>query len=128
MGAARHLFDRVIGPRGLLSTRARLLVTHAIGFVPQCDHIIFLRDGRITEQGSYLALMGAGSDVNQLLSEIGYLGVYGLIGVGYAVLTLLYLTVLWGVCAVRYAIVVVVVWCEDSRRKIPKCRLVWTIF
>jgi ATP-binding cassette, subfamily C (CFTR/MRP), member 1 len=71
MAAARHLFDRVIGPSGLLSTRARLLVTHAISFVPQCDHIIFLRDGRITEQGSYLELMGADNDLNQLLSEHG---------------------------------------------------------
>ena len=33
---------------------------------------------------------------------VGYLGAYGMIGVGYAVLTLLYLTVLWSVCAVRY--------------------------
>ena len=48
MAAARHLFDRVEAP---WHTRARLLVTHAISFVPQCDHIIFLRDGRITEQG-----------------------------------------------------------------------------
>src|SRR5262249_29768659 len=64
-------FDRVIGPHGLLSTRARLLVTHAISFVPQCDHIIFVRDGRITEQGSYLGLMGAASDLSQLLSEHG---------------------------------------------------------
>jgi ATP-binding cassette, subfamily C (CFTR/MRP), member 1 len=71
MAAARHLFDRVIGPHGLLATRARLLVTHAISFVPQCDHIIFVRDGRITEQGSYLGLMGAGSDLSQLLSEHG---------------------------------------------------------
>ena len=71
MGAAKHLFDRVVGPHGLLSTRARLLVTHAINFVPQCDHIIFLRDGRITEQGSYPELMSAGSDLNQLLSEHG---------------------------------------------------------
>jgi hypothetical protein len=71
MAAARHLFDRVIGPHGLLHTRARLLVTHAISFIPQCDLIICLRDGRITEQGSYLELMGAGNDLNQLLTEYG---------------------------------------------------------
>jgi ATP-binding cassette, subfamily C (CFTR/MRP), member 1 len=69
MAAARHLFDRVIGPHGLLATRARLLVTHAIGFVPQCDHIVVMRDGRIASQGSYLELMASGSNLSQLVSE-----------------------------------------------------------
>jgi hypothetical protein len=35
------------------------------------------------------------------LDTFGYLGVYGMIGLAYAISTLLYLAVLWGVCAVR---------------------------
>ena len=40
-----------------------------------------------------------GDDVDMF----GYLRVYGMIGVTNAMFTFLYLMVLWGVCAVRYA-------------------------
>ena len=36
------------------------------------------------------------------LDMFGYLSVYGMIGMSCAVLTFLYLAVLWRVCAVRY--------------------------
>jgi ATP-binding cassette subfamily C (CFTR/MRP) protein 1 len=47
----RHLFDEVIGPKGLLSGKARLLCTNAIPFCEQADELIFLRRGVILERG-----------------------------------------------------------------------------
>ena len=50
------------------------------------------------------------------LDMLGYLGVYGMIGVAYAGLTFIYMAVLWSVCAVRYGSggcrVVAVAWRE----------------
>ena len=37
--------------------QVRLLVTHGIGFLPQCDVIVVMTDGQITEVGSYSELI-----------------------------------------------------------------------
>ncbi|KAJ7224438.1 multidrug resistance-associated ABC transporter [Mycena pura] len=54
---ARHVFDRVIGPHGLLACQARVLVTNSIAFVSQFQQIVYIRRGIIGECGSYQALM-----------------------------------------------------------------------
>lgn len=51
--SGRHLFDRVLGPNGLLASKARLLCTNAIPFVEQADELLFLRKGVIIERGEY---------------------------------------------------------------------------
>ncbi|XP_060027480.1 ATP-binding cassette sub-family C member 2 isoform X2 [Erinaceus europaeus] len=53
----RHIFDKVLGPNGLLKDKTRLLVTHSIHFLPQVDEIVLLENGTIVEQGSYNALL-----------------------------------------------------------------------
>ncbi|KAG6861347.1 hypothetical protein C0995_001326 [Termitomyces sp. Mi166 len=53
---ARHVFDNVIGPHGLLATKARILVTNSIAFVKQFDQLVFVRRGIILESGSYETL------------------------------------------------------------------------
>eukprot|EP00041_Stephanoeca_diplocostata_P028197 m.790864 g.790864 ORF g.790864 m.790864 type:complete len:1581 (+) comp23327_c0_seq3:295-5037(+) len=53
----QHIFDKVVGPNGLLKNASRLFVTHAIQYVPSCDQVVCLRDGTIQEQGSYSELM-----------------------------------------------------------------------
>ncbi len=40
-----------------IAFKVRILVTHGLGFLPQCDLIVVMLDGRITEVGSYSALM-----------------------------------------------------------------------
>jgi ABC-type multidrug transport system fused ATPase/permease subunit len=47
---AKHLFENVIGPHGLLSSKARLLCTNNIAFVHECDELIMLRAGSIIER------------------------------------------------------------------------------
>lgn len=54
---ARHVFDNVIGPSGLLATKARVLVTNSIAFIRQFDKLVLLRRGIILETGSYETLM-----------------------------------------------------------------------
>uniref|UniRef100_A0A8C5TUD7 Canalicular multispecific organic anion transporter 2 n=1 Tax=Malurus cyaneus samueli TaxID=2593467 RepID=A0A8C5TUD7_9PASS len=54
---AKHIFDKVIGPDGILKGKTRILVTHGISFLPQVDHIIVLVDGKISEMGSYQDLL-----------------------------------------------------------------------
>ncbi|KAM4692498.1 LOW QUALITY PROTEIN: ATP-binding cassette sub-family C member 3 [Rhinophrynus dorsalis] len=54
---AKHIFDNVIGPEGLLRGKTRVLVTHGISFLPQVDHIVVMVDGKVTEMGSYQELL-----------------------------------------------------------------------
>ncbi|KAF9048225.1 multidrug resistance-associated ABC transporter [Hymenopellis radicata] len=54
---ARHIFNNVIGPQGILATKARILVTNSIAFIKDFDHVAFIRRGIILEQGSYMSLM-----------------------------------------------------------------------
>uniref|UniRef100_A0A3Q3W108 ABC-type glutathione-S-conjugate transporter n=1 Tax=Mola mola TaxID=94237 RepID=A0A3Q3W108_MOLML len=53
----QHIFDKVIGPKGVLRDKTRILVTHGMSFLPQADHIFVLVDGEITESGSYQELL-----------------------------------------------------------------------
>uniref|UniRef100_A0A8C4HWB7 ABC-type glutathione-S-conjugate transporter n=1 Tax=Dicentrarchus labrax TaxID=13489 RepID=A0A8C4HWB7_DICLA len=53
----QHIFDKVIGPKGVLRDKTRILVTHGMSFLPQADHILVLVDGEITESGSYQELL-----------------------------------------------------------------------
>lgn len=49
----KHIFDNVIGPNGLLSKKTRFLITHGVSFLPVANEIIVMKEGVITEQGSY---------------------------------------------------------------------------
>ncbi|KAH9989856.1 metal resistance protein YCF1 [Russula vinacea] len=70
---ARHVFDQVIGPRGLLATKARILVTHSVSFLSKFDHLVYLRRGIIIESGSYASLAGEkGSHFYKLIHGHGH--------------------------------------------------------
>lgn len=53
----KHIFDKVIGPAGLLAGKTRLLVTHSISFLPQTNHIFVMANGEISETGHYTGLL-----------------------------------------------------------------------
>ncbi|XP_011882151.1 PREDICTED: multidrug resistance-associated protein 1 isoform X4 [Vollenhovia emeryi] len=53
----KHIFEKVIGPNGLLKKKTRVLVTHSITYLPEVDNIIVLKDGEITECGTYKQLL-----------------------------------------------------------------------
>ncbi|KAL7279088.1 hypothetical protein ACG7TL_006926 [Trametes sanguinea] len=48
-----------------------ILVTHALHFLPQCDYIYMLDNGRIAEQGTYAEIMDHGKEFARLMQEFG---------------------------------------------------------
>jgi len=54
---ARHVFDNVIGPQGLLATKARILVTNSIAYLKHFDQLAYIQRGIILECGSYQQLV-----------------------------------------------------------------------
>ncbi|XP_024216145.1 multidrug resistance-associated protein 1 [Halyomorpha halys] len=53
----KHIFENIIGPNGLLCEKTRLLVTHSITFLPETDMIVVLKDGSVSEIGTYRELL-----------------------------------------------------------------------
>lgn len=49
--------------------KTRLLVTHALHFLPQVDYIYCVADGRIGEQGTYAELMASRGPFSALIEE-----------------------------------------------------------
>jgi ABC-type multidrug transport system fused ATPase/permease subunit len=49
----KSIFDNVIGHNGMLKNKTRLFVTNSLSFLPQCDQIIMLDNGTISEMGVY---------------------------------------------------------------------------
>ncbi|XP_055920592.1 multidrug resistance-associated protein 1-like [Eupeodes corollae] len=61
----KHIFEKVIGPTGLLANKTRVLVTHGITYLPKVDNIYVMKGGEISEDGTYSDLLnqkGAFSD------------------------------------------------------------------
>ncbi|XP_060624168.2 ATP-binding cassette sub-family C member 2 [Anolis sagrei] len=67
----RHIFDKVLGPEGLLQNKTRILVTHSLSFLAQVDDIVMLVDGSVSEKGSYSTLISNGGEFAQLLNTYG---------------------------------------------------------
>ncbi|XP_015175309.1 PREDICTED: multidrug resistance-associated protein 1 isoform X6 [Polistes dominula] len=53
----KHIFENVVGPGGLLKKKTRVHITHDIVYLPEVDNIFVLKDGEITENGTYKQLM-----------------------------------------------------------------------
>ncbi|XP_015175305.1 PREDICTED: multidrug resistance-associated protein 1 isoform X2 [Polistes dominula] len=73
----KHIFENVVGPGGLLKKKTRVHITHDIVYLPEVDNIFVLKDGEITENGTYKQLMdkrGAFAEfLMQHLQEVGNL-------------------------------------------------------
>ncbi|KAL0132723.1 hypothetical protein PUN28_000454 [Cardiocondyla obscurior] len=50
----RHLFNECIN--NYLQNKTRILVTHQLQYLKQCDYIIILNNGQIDEEGTFVAL------------------------------------------------------------------------
>lgn len=60
---AKHLFDKVLSSKtGLLKDKTRILATNNIALLPQLDNIIVLKNGKVSEIGTYKELMGKNQD------------------------------------------------------------------
>uniref|UniRef100_A0AAV2LJP6 Multidrug resistance-associated protein 1 n=1 Tax=Knipowitschia caucasica TaxID=637954 RepID=A0AAV2LJP6_KNICA len=67
----QHIFDRVIGPNGLLRGQTRILVTHGASLLPQCDVVLVLEEGRISESGSFSQLMDRQGSFAKFIKTFG---------------------------------------------------------
>ena len=65
----KHIFERVIGPQGLLKNKTRILVTNSVAFLNQMDYIVVMKKGRISEAGSYKELLANKGDFAEYLME-----------------------------------------------------------
>ena len=66
----KHIFNEVIGNEaGLLKGKTRLLVTHGISFLKRVDYIVVMKDGKISEQGTYGELVKRKGDFAEFLLE-----------------------------------------------------------
>ena len=65
----QHLFTHAL--QGALAGKTRVLVTHALHFLPQVDHIITVSEGRIVEQGTYTDLLARHGAFADLVAEFG---------------------------------------------------------
>ncbi|XP_065208391.1 multidrug resistance-associated protein 1-like isoform X2 [Planococcus citri] len=54
---ANHIFQNVLGENGLLKHKTRILVTHSTKFFPFMDKIIVMKNGGVSEMGSYQELL-----------------------------------------------------------------------
>ncbi|ESO12440.1 hypothetical protein HELRODRAFT_105347 [Helobdella robusta] len=57
----KHIYDQVLGKNGLLKDKTVIFVTHGLRFLQDFSTIVVLKDGRISEMGTY----------NELLSNKG---------------------------------------------------------
>ncbi|KAK4337274.1 hypothetical protein RND71_043272 [Anisodus tanguticus] len=64
----KHIFDNVIGPNGFLKNKTRVLVTHNVTVLSQVDKIIVLKNGKISEQGSYNELINSKGEFSEILN------------------------------------------------------------
>ena len=49
----RHIIDHVLGPKGLLSGKTRVLATNSIPVLMEANFVSLIRDGKIVEKGTY---------------------------------------------------------------------------
>ncbi|KAK5942089.1 ATP-binding cassette glutathione S-conjugate transporter ycf1 [Knufia obscura] len=65
----RHLINNVLGSKGLLSGKARILATNAITVLKEADYIYLLRDQTILEKGTYQQLMAMRGEVANVVKS-----------------------------------------------------------
>ncbi|EAA28910.1 hypothetical protein GE21DRAFT_4891 [Neurospora crassa] len=67
----RHIINHVLGPKGLLASKTRILATNSIPVLVQSDYICLLSDGEIVEKGTYRQLMAMKGLVSELIKSAG---------------------------------------------------------
>ncbi|XP_065205454.1 multidrug resistance-associated protein 1-like [Planococcus citri] len=65
----KHIFDRVIGPSGLLKDKTRVLVTHSVTYLSQVDFIVVIKDGSVSESGTFEELLDNKGDFSEFLES-----------------------------------------------------------
>lgn len=67
----KHIMENVLGPRGLLNTKTRVLATNAIAVLQQASYITMLKEGEVVEKGTYRELSAMKGMVADMLRTAG---------------------------------------------------------
>ncbi|KAF3796553.1 ABC transporter C family member 3 [Nymphaea thermarum] len=60
-----HLFQECL--LGFLNSKTVLYVTHQVEFLPAADLILVMKDGKITQAGTYVSILTSGTDFEELV-------------------------------------------------------------
>jgi len=63
-----HLFNHCI--KGALAGKTRILVTHHVHLLSQCDKVVILHDGSILLSGTYDEIMASHIDISQYVKKV----------------------------------------------------------
>jgi ATP-binding cassette, subfamily C (CFTR/MRP), member 1 len=66
----RHIINEVVGARGLLRDKTRVLATNSIPVLKEANHITLVSEGHITEQGTYWDVMTKDGEIASLIKAI----------------------------------------------------------
>ena len=64
----RHLINNVLGSKGLLASKTRILATNSIPVLMEADFVTLLRDGKVLETGTYEQLVAMKGEVANLIN------------------------------------------------------------
>ncbi|KAM0334168.1 hypothetical protein ACHAQA_001188 [Verticillium albo-atrum] len=67
----KHITENVLGPRGLLNTKTRILATNSIFVLQGASYITMIRDGQVVEKGTYKQLVAMKGMVSDLIKTAG---------------------------------------------------------
>ncbi|KAL7626400.1 ATP-binding cassette glutathione S-conjugate transporter ycf1 [Parahypoxylon ruwenzoriense] len=67
----RHIIENVLGPKGLLNSKCRVLATNAISVLSDADYIYQLKEGEIVECGTFRQLMAMKGGIAELIKSTG---------------------------------------------------------
>jgi ATP-binding cassette, subfamily C (CFTR/MRP), member 1 len=67
----RHIIENVLGPKGLLASKTRILATNSIPVLKESDFIVMIKQGEIVERGTYKQLMAMKGQVADLCNSAG---------------------------------------------------------
>jgi ABC-type glutathione transport system ATPase component len=66
----KHIFDEVIDSKtGILRNKTRVLVTNSLSVLPYTDQIIVLKEGKISEMGTYRELLARKQYFSELIEQ-----------------------------------------------------------
>ncbi|KAE9972593.1 hypothetical protein EG328_004908 [Venturia inaequalis] len=63
----RHLINNVLGHKGLLAGKTRILATNSIPVLMEGNYVLLLREGKIAERGTYAQLMAMKGEIANLI-------------------------------------------------------------
>lgn len=67
----KHIMEEVLGPRGILSSKTRILATNAIFILQQASYITLIKDGKVVEKGSYKQIIAMKGAVAEMMKAAG---------------------------------------------------------